>query len=127
MQIPTGTEKVDEAEIAEATQLLEESREDAILMVTQLGAGMPMQELGLEERLTNPNTAPAALKEVFGLNPEAQLATNETEGTPGEPGEGKIVITTFGSNEIGLFIFRLDYADGDTNWVLGPQNYAETL
>lgn len=124
---PIGPEGLDEAEIAEATQLLQENREDAVMMATELGAGMPLQELGLEERLTNPNTAPATLKEVFGLNLDTPLGTSETEGTPGEPGEGTITITKFASNEPYVFIFRLDYEDGDTNWVVGPEEYAETL
>lgn len=127
MMEPTGTEEIDEAEIAEATQFLQENREDAIMMATELRAGMPLQELGLEERLTNPNTAAAALKEVFGLDLQAPLRTSETEGTPDTPGEGKITITSFGSNEVGVFIFKLDYADGDTNWVVGPEEYPETL
>lgn len=127
MMAPTGAEGIDEAEISEAIQLLQESREDAIAMVSELGAGMPLQELGLEERLTNPHTAPTALKEVFGLDVNAPLREAEAEGTPGEPGEGTIKITAFGSNEPGVFIFKLDYTDSDTNWVVGPENYPETL
>lgn len=124
---PIGPEGLDEAEIAEATQLLQKAKEDAVMMATELGAGMPLQELGLEDRLTNPNTAPAALKETFGLNLEAPLATTETEGTPGTPGEGKITITKFASSEPYVFIFKLEDERGDSDWVVGPEEYAETL
>lgn len=43
------------------------------------------------------------------------------QGTPDSPGEGKIKVEVFRTNQEDVFLRRYTYANGDTSWSLGPE------
>jgi hypothetical protein len=128
MKVPPSSEER-EAEIAEAVEALEEQLENAVMAV-EAGERTPLSELvDLTESdilATDPQIAIQVLLTTLGVDLNSPpLNTEFTQGTPQNPGQGSIQITTYPTNQEGVFVKRWEYADGDIDWAISPYEHPE--
>lgn len=124
---PGNIEEIDEAEVAEALESLEENKYLVIEIVRDMKGELPLRTIMPETEFFHPKTLPTILKQIFDLDINAPMEEIRTQGIPDSPDEEEIIITTFGTNEEGVFIHKFKEPGDKVNWIMGPLNYPESL
>lgn len=124
MGINTTSERPEE--LVEALEALREELDEAADLA-RVGGYMPLPGLDSYEALAGEAAEVMdLLTQHFEFNPSAApVREYEAEGEAGTPGEGKIKVSVYATNDPEIFIGKREYADGDTVWEIRPLELAE--
>lgn len=89
--------------------------------IAEMGGRLPFEDFESFGSLTGREAEMMELLEQrYGVDLKSATAVKELEmdGTPGSAGEGKIKVSLFETNVDGVYIGKLQYADGSVGWTI---------
>lgn len=89
--------------------------------IAEMGGRLPFEEFESFGALAGREAEMMELLEQrYGvdLKSATPVKVDEMDGTPGSAGEGKIKVSLFETNVEGVYIGKLEYADGSVGWTI---------